>query len=91
MSTFPSTSSQVNRARNADQAARTCETFVYSIVKITRLLNIIKHGRHIFREIHAVRKGLWAFFLDCAFRMLIGWADKLRSRGNKQKSPIMFH
>ena len=31
------------------------------------------------------------FFLDCAFRMLIGWAGKLRSRGNKQKSPIMFH
>ena len=22
-----------------------------------------------------MRKGLWAFFLDCAFRMLIGWAD----------------
>ena len=43
---------------------------------------IIKHGRHIFGEIHEVRKGLWAFFLDCAFRMLIGWADKLRSRGS---------
>ena len=28
---------QVNRARNADYAARTCERFVYSIVKITRL------------------------------------------------------
>ena len=27
----------VNRARNADHAARTCERFVYSIVKITRL------------------------------------------------------
>ena len=22
---------------------------------------IIKHGRHIFGEIHGVRKGLWAF------------------------------
>ena len=31
-------------------------------------------------EIHEVRKGMWAFlFLDCAFRMLIGWADQLRS------------
>ena len=38
---------------------------------------IIKHGGHIFREIHKVRKGLWAFFIDCAFWMLIGWADKL--------------
>ena len=27
---------------------------------------IIKHGRHIFLEIHEVRKGTWAFFsLDC--------------------------
>ena len=25
---------------------------------------------------YEVRKGLWAFFLDCAFRMLIGWTDK---------------
>ena len=29
-------------------------------------------------EIHKVRKGLWAFFLDCAFRMLIGWAGRSR-------------
>ena len=28
-----------------------------------------------------MRKGMWAFFLDCGFRLLIGWADKLRSRG----------
>ena len=27
---------------------------------------INKHGRYIFGEIHEVRKGLWAFFLDCA-------------------------
>ena len=42
---------------------------------------IIKHGKHIFGQIHEVRKGLWAFFLDCAFGMLIGWAGTLRSRG----------
>ena len=24
-----------------------------------------------------MRKGLWAFFLYCAFRVLIGWAGKL--------------
>ena len=29
---------------------------------------IIKHGRQILSEIHVVRKGLWAFFLGCAFR-----------------------
>ena len=32
-------------------------------------------------ENHEVRKGLWAFFLDCAFRMLIGWARRLRYHG----------
>ena len=32
-----------------------------------------------FGGIHEVRKGLWAFFPDCAFRMLIGFAEKLRS------------
>ena len=42
---------------------------------------IIKRGRHILGEIHEVRKGLWAFFLDCAFRMLIGWAGKLQTHG----------
>ena len=29
---------------------------------------------------HEVRKGLWAFFLDCAFQVLIGWPGKLQSR-----------
>ena len=33
---------------------------------------IIKHGREFFGESQKVRKGLWAFFLDCAFRVLIG-------------------
>ena len=47
----------MNTAKDADLAARTREQFVYSIVKITRL-----YDRHIFGEIHEVRKGLWAFF-----------------------------
>ena len=42
---------------------------------------IIKHGRHIVREIHEVCKGLWAFFLYYAFWMLIGWGGKFRSHG----------
>ena len=32
-----------------------------------------------FLEIPEVRKGMWAFFLDCAFRMLIGSAVVYRS------------
>ena len=39
---------------------------------------IIKHGAHFFGKIYKLRKGLWAFLLDCLFRVLIGWADKLR-------------
>ena len=45
---------------------------------------IIKHGRHFGWEMHEVRKGIWAFFLGCASRMLIGWAGKLWSRGKKK-------
>ena len=40
---------------------------------------IIKHGRYIFGEISEMRKGLWAFFLGCAFRVLIGLEGKLQS------------
>ena len=44
-----------------------------------------------FWEIHEVRKGLWAFFLDCAFRMLIGWTGKHWSRGrNKPQKTKSF-
>ena len=50
----------MNRAGNADQAARTCERFVYAAVKITRF--------YFVGEIHEVRRGLWAFILDCAFQ-----------------------
>ena len=31
----------MSRARNADHAARTCERFVYPVVKITRLPNMV--------------------------------------------------
>ena len=66
------------RSREARNAARTRERFVYSIVKITRFL-WLSNMADIFSEIQEVRKGLWAFFLDCAIRVLIGWADKLWS------------
>ena len=46
---------------------------------------VIKHGRHILGEIHEVRKGLWALFLDCTFpdadwlsRQTRGSVDKIK-------------
>ena len=32
---------------------------------------------------------MWAFILDFAFRMLIGWADKLRSHGQNNSKYLM--
>ena len=69
----------MNRARNADHAARTCERFVYFIVKITSVWlsnmadTLLKNSRGAQRYV--------GFFLGCAFRMLIGWGGKLRSHG----------
>ena len=84
------------RAWNADHAARTCERFFFTLlVQITRLYDYQAWQIFYFWEIHKVRKGLWALFLDCAFRMLIGWAGKFRSRGeewrtNDRKSGIIL-
>ena len=67
--------------RSREQSTKRSENtwrFVYSIVKITRFL-WLSNMADIFSEIQEVRKGLWAFFLDCAIRVLIGWADKLWS------------
>ena len=75
----------MNRARNADHAARTCEGCVCSIVKITRFSGYQTWQTFFFLEIHEVRKGLWAFYVDCAFWLLIGWAGTLRSRGDMRK------
>ena len=61
----------MNTARNADQAARRCEGFVYSIVKITRSYDLSSMADTF----------LWPFFLPCAFWVLIGWADKLLLQG----------
>ena len=63
-------------ARNANHAVRMCERFVYSIERQNN--KIVKNG-DIFWEIHEVHKDLRAFFLDCAFQSLIGWAGKLPS------------
>ena len=47
-------------ARNVDQAARTRERFVYSIVKVTRVYDY-QTWQTFCWEIHEVRKGMWAF------------------------------
>ena len=47
-------------ARKTDYPARTCERFVYSLVKITRLCDY-QTWQNIFGEIHEVRK---VFFLS---------------------------
>ena len=75
----------VNRTRNTDHAARTCERFAYSIVIITRLYDYQTWRTHSFEA----RKGLWAFFLDCAFRMLIGWADTDHVEGERFEKPVV--
>ena len=42
---------------------------------------IIQHGGHIFEKFTRCAKVCGLFLLDCAFRILIGWAGKLRSHG----------
>ena len=71
----------MNRAGNADQAARTCERFVYSILKITRLYDYQTWRTRLSEKLARCAKVYGLLFLDCAFWVLIGWADKLRSRG----------
>ena len=52
----------MNRAQNADHTARTCERFVYPVVKITRLYDYQTWQTHFVGEIHKVCKGIWSFF-----------------------------
>ena len=74
---------QVNRARNADYTERTCERSVYSIVKIARLYDYQTWQTHFWKNSRGVQRFV-GLFLGCAFWMLIGWSDKLQSRGYKE-------
>ena len=65
-----------NRAWNADQAARTCERFVYSIVKM-RFYDYKTWSTFVW-EIPEVRKGLWAFF----FFLIVIFACWLAGQAN---------
>ena len=70
----------MNRARNTDDAARRCERFVYSTVKITRLHDYQTWQTHFSRNSRGAQRFV-GFFLDCVFRMLIGWAGELGPHG----------
>ena len=71
--------SREQSTKNADHTARTCERFVYSVVKITRLYDYQTWQTRFWRNSRGAQRLMGLFFLDCAFRMLIDWAGKLRS------------
>ena len=73
----------VNRVRNADHAARTCEKFVYLTVKIIRFSDYQTWPTHLCAL--SAQRCVGSFPLGCAFRKLIG---KLLSRGHSE--PISF-
>ena len=65
--------------------------FVYSIVKITRFYYYQTLLINLFEKFARCTKLCGLFFLDCAFRVLIGYAGKLRSHGfinSKAHSPV---
>ena len=57
----------VNRAQDADQAAGTCERFVYSIVMITRLYDFQTWQTHFVRNSQRYMYCMWDFFLIVLF------------------------
>ena len=58
---------QVNSARNTDHAARVCERFVYSRVKITRLYDYQTWQTHLFEKFTRCAKVCGLFFLTVLF------------------------
>ena len=63
--------------QNVDHATRVCARFVYSIVKITTLYECQTLQTSFMRNSQGVQRFV-GIFLDCAFRMLIGWAETLQ-------------
>ena len=78
LSTCSTSRFTMNRAQNADHTARTCERFVYPVVKMTRLYDYQTWQKHFLGEIHKVCKGIWSFFsllyfLDAVWHMDFSW------------------
>ena len=57
------------------------EGCVYSIVKTTRFYAYQTWPSICLRNPPGAQRFVGIFFLGCAFRMLIGWANKLLSHG----------
>ena len=75
-------SSQVDKTRSADHAARTCKRFVYSILT-TRFYYYQTWLTHLFEKFTRCARIYGFLFLDCVSRVLIGWAGKLRPHGEQ--------
>ena len=52
----------VNRARNTDHAARTCERFVLFYGQNNKTVWLSNMADIFLKQIYEVRKGMWAFF-----------------------------
>ena len=61
-STSRSSEQSMKYKSNSENMRKFCSFYSQN----SKIVLIIKHGRHFF-EIHQVRKGLWAFFLDVLF------------------------
>ena len=52
--------------------------------------NCFERNYKTFKQLHvfwfSCSKVTWAFFLDCAFQVLIGWAHKFGSHGTEQRN-----
>ena len=74
----------MNSVQNSDHAARTYERFVSHIVKLT-ISDYQTWQTHFLRNSEVAQRFVGSF-LDCAFRMLIGWAGNLRSHGSRRNT-----
>ena len=68
----------MNRAWNADLAARTCERFVYSILQTTNFYEYHTLLTHLFEKFLTCSKVCGLFFSWLCFLGMISWAGKLR-------------
>ena len=69
------------RSRISNTQREVCERFVYFISQNNKSLWSSNVANTFVEKFKRCAKVYGLFFLDCASRMLIGWADKLRSRG----------
>ena len=70
----------MNRAQNADHEVRMCESFVYRIIKITRLYDYQAWQTHVLEKLTRCAKVCGLLFLDGAFQVLIGWPGEHQPR-----------